>query len=88
MSGLIGLIVGLAIGAAGGNIAGYLLKNKSLGAVWNSVVGILGGGLGYFTLGLIGIGAGAGAGVIGSLVASLVGGALLLFIISMVRKKT
>lgn len=85
MSGLIDLIVGLAIGAAGGNIAGCLLKGKSLGTAWNSVVDILGGGIGYFTLGLVGIG--AGAGVVGSLVASLVGGALLLFVVSLVRKK-
>ncbi|MGD9799684.1 MAG: hypothetical protein AB7V02_03700 [Parvularculaceae bacterium] len=44
----------------------------------------MGGGIGYFVLGLLGVA--AGAGVIGSLVAALIGGAVLLFIIAQVRK--
>ena len=58
MEGIIALLVNLAIGAAGGNLAGLTLKAKSLGLLWNSVVGILGGGLGYFLLGLVGAGRG------------------------------
>ena len=84
MEGLVPILINLAVGAAGGNIAGALLKNKSLGVMWNSVVGVLGGGLGYFLLGLIGLG--AGAGIVGGIVAAFVGGAALLFIISLVRK--
>jgi len=79
-----GLLINLAIGAVGGNLAGMLLKDKSLGVLWNSVVGILGGGLGYFLLGLAGLGA---SGMIGGVVASLVGGAALLFIIGLIRSK-
>jgi len=37
------LIIQLVSGAAGGNIAGSLLKKFSLGAVGNSIAGILGG---------------------------------------------
>lgn len=84
MEGIVSLLISLAIGAAGGILAGLALKGKSLGTLWNGVVGILGGGLGYFVLGLIGVA--AGAGMIGGLVAAFVGGALLLFIISLVRK--
>jgi len=40
------LIIQLVSGAVGGNLAGSLMKNLSLGSLWNSVVGILGGGLG------------------------------------------
>ncbi len=37
-----GLLVSLASGAVGGNIAGALMQNKSLGISWNSILGILG----------------------------------------------
>ncbi len=37
------LIIQLASGAVGGNLAGKLLKNFSLGSLWNTVTGILGG---------------------------------------------
>ena len=83
MSGIVALLVNLAIGAAGGNLAGMALKAKSLGAVWNSVVGILGGGLGYFVLGLIGAG---GGGIIMQVIAAFIGGAVLLFVVSLFKK--
>lgn len=37
------LIVQLVSGAVGGNIVGSLMKNLSLGTLWNSVSGIVGG---------------------------------------------
>jgi uncharacterized membrane protein YeaQ/YmgE (transglycosylase-associated protein family) len=40
------LIVEAVSGAVGGNIAGAAMKDKSLGAVGNSLAGIVGGGLG------------------------------------------
>jgi uncharacterized membrane protein YeaQ/YmgE (transglycosylase-associated protein family) len=43
---IMSLVIQLLSGAAGGNVAGALLKNLSLGTVMNSVVGILGGGIG------------------------------------------
>ena len=45
MEGIVPLLINLAIGAVGGNLAGLALKAKSLGTLWNSVVGVLGGGL-------------------------------------------
>jgi len=83
MEGLVSLIINLAVGAAGGNLAGLLLKGKSLGVLWNSVVGILGGGFGYFLLGIFGLGSGN---IVGQIIAALVGGAALLFVISLFRK--
>ena len=47
------LIISLLSGALGGNVAGALLKKFSLGTLWNSVVGILGGGLGAQLLGML-----------------------------------
>ena len=49
------LIIQLISGAVGGNLAGKLMKNSSLGTLWNSVVGILGGGLGGSVLGMLGL---------------------------------
>lgn len=40
------LPIQLVSGAVGGNIAGSLMKEDSLGTLWNSVAGIVGGGLG------------------------------------------
>ncbi len=94
-SGLVGLIISLVSGAAGGNIAGALLKNLSLGTVGNSIVGVLGGGLGGQLLGMLGGGAvastaaAAGGGDIGSIVGSLasggVGGGALMAVVGMVK---
>jgi uncharacterized membrane protein YeaQ/YmgE (transglycosylase-associated protein family) len=81
---IVELLISLASGAVGGNIAGALMKDKSLGTLWNSVVGILGGGLGGTALGMLGIDA---AGIIGNIAASGVGGAILLFVVSLFKKK-
>ncbi len=84
------LIIQLLSGAAGGNIAGSLLKNYSLDTLWNSVVGILGGGIGGQILAtVLGVG-GGGAGldigtIIGNIASGGVGGSVLLLIIGLVR---
>lgn len=83
MEGIGALIINLLIGAAGGNLAGMLLKAKSLGVLWNSVVGILGGGLGFFILGMVGVG---GGNLVMQVIAAFIGGAVLLFIVSLFRK--
>jgi hypothetical protein len=44
--GIVGLIIQLIAGAAGGNIVGALAKQRDLGPIWNSVAGIVGGGIG------------------------------------------
>ena len=78
------ILISLLSGAVGGNIAGALMKDKSLGTLWNSVVGILGGGIGGQLLGLIG--AGEMGGIIGTVASSSVGGAVLLAIVSLFKK--
>jgi hypothetical protein len=40
------LLISLVSGAVGGNAAGKVLKNFDMGTLWNSVAGIVGGGLG------------------------------------------
>ena len=92
MSGLVPLLIQLASGAIGGNVAGSLMKNLSLGTLWNSVAGIAGGGLGGTILGMLGMGVdqtvGSGmdvSGILGSLAGGGVGGGALMAIIGMVR---
>lgn len=89
------LIIQLASGALGGNLAGKLMKNASLGTLWNSVVGILGGGLGGTVLGMLGLGGAEAAeasssmdlnSVLGSVAGGGVGGGILMAVIGMIKK--
>lgn len=80
-----GLLLSLISGGIGGNIAGALLKGKSLGMLWNTVVGVLGGGAGSQILDAVGVL--EGGGMISNIGGSTVGGAVLLLIVSMFKKK-
>ena len=60
MGNLVPLIIQLVSGAVGGNIAGSLMKDSSLGTIGNSIAGILGGGIGGQLLGLLGVAVGSG----------------------------
>ena len=90
MENLLPLIIQLISGAAGGNIAGSILKKSSLGTIGNSIVGILGGGLGGQLLGMLGIATGTGgldlASIIGSIAGGGVGGGVLMAIIGVIKQ--
>lgn len=86
------LILQLLSGAVGGNVAGSLLKNISLGTLGNSLAGIVGGGLGGQILGnVLGIPpvTGAEGFDIGALVQQFagggVGGAIVMAIVGMIK---
>ena len=90
MESLLPRIIQLVSGAAGGNVAGSLMKNLSLGTVGNSLAGILGGGIGGQLLGMLGIeGAEGSATDIGNILtnigASGVGGGALLAIVGAIK---
>jgi hypothetical protein len=93
------LIIQLVSGAIGGNVAGGALKNLSLGPIWNSILGIIGGGVGGQIVGaMLGGGgmpdaaaAAAGGGlnlesIIGSIAGGGVGGGILMLIVGAIRK--
>lgn len=84
MEALLPLIIQLISGAAGGNVAGSLMKNLSLGPLGNSIAGIVGGGIGGQLLSFIG--AGGLDGILGSVVSGGVGGAVLMAIIGFIKK--
>jgi uncharacterized membrane protein YeaQ/YmgE (transglycosylase-associated protein family) len=83
------VLIQLISGAVGGNAAGSLMKDKSLGTIGNSIAGIIGGGLGGQLLGLLGLGTETGGTDIGSIIGSLagggVGGGVLMAIVGMIK---
>ncbi len=84
------LLIGLLSGAIGGNVAGGLLKNLNLGVMWNSIAGIVGGGLGSQILGMLGAGGAAAggldvAGILGQIASGGVGGGVLIAVIGLVK---
>ena len=79
----VSLIIQLLSGAAGGNVAGSLLKNLSLGTLGNSLSGVVGGPIGSFILaklipgmGAVSGAAGAGGLDIGSILGQIAGGGI------------
>jgi hypothetical protein len=88
----LGLLIQLISGIAGGNLAGSLLKEKSLGVLGNSLAGLVGGGLGGQILtALLGLGAAGASGPdLGSAIAQLagggVGGAVLTAIVGVLKQ--
>jgi uncharacterized membrane protein YeaQ/YmgE (transglycosylase-associated protein family) len=89
---ILNLIISLVSGALGGNAAGAVMKEKSLGTLGNSISGILGGGIGGAILQALGIGSAAAAGggtdlgsIIGSIAGGGVGGGILMTIISWIK---
>ena len=87
------LIIQLLSGAAGGNLAGSMMKDANLGVLGNTIAGILGGGIGSKLLVALGILAAqkAGAGLdIGTIISSVlsggVSGGVLTAIVGVVRQ--
>lgn len=87
---LVPLLIQLASGAVGGNLAGKLLPNNSLGTIGNSIAGIAGGGIGGYLLSMLGMGGDAAAatdlsGIIQNLGGGGAGGGALMAIIGIVK---
>ncbi|MCP5081342.1 MAG: hypothetical protein GY948_06555 [Alphaproteobacteria bacterium] len=83
MESFLPLIIQLASGAAGGNVAGALLKNLSLGTLGNSIAGIAGGGIGGVILNMVA--SGAADGIIGQIAGGGVGGAIVMAIVGFIK---
>ncbi len=79
-----GILVSLVIGALAGWIAGKIM-NKGMGLLVCIIVGVIGGFLGSGVFGLRGL---SGSGSFwGQLLVGTIGSVLLLFILSLFRKK-
>jgi uncharacterized membrane protein YeaQ/YmgE (transglycosylase-associated protein family) len=67
-----------------GWVASQVMKGRSLGLLWNMIVGVIGSYLGSFLAGLLGLG---GGNLIGQIAIAIGGSIVLLFIISFLKKK-
>ena len=74
----------LVIGAVSGWLGGQLFKGSGFGLVVNIVVGIIGSIVGGWLANQLGIG---GGGVIWQIIIAAIGAWILLFVLSLVRKK-
>lgn len=89
---IVTILIQLISGAAGGNIAGALLKNISLGTVGNSIAGLVGGGLGgqilqaLFNLPEVGSGVLDPMAILTQIASGGVGGGATLAIVGMLRR--
>lgn len=89
---IINLLISLFSGVAGGNIAGAAVKDSGFKALGNSILGAVGGGLSGIimqALGLFNQSGGAGvdfSSVISNVGAGGVGGAILMFIATWIKK--
>lgn len=76
------LIIQLIIGAIGGNAAGAVMKDKSLGTLGNTIAGVIGGGVGGQLLdavlggGVADATAAAGGTDIGNIIQQVAGGGI------------
>ena len=73
------------IGLAAGFLAGLIMKGKGFGLIVNILVGIAGAFIGGWLLGELGVS--AGDGLIGSLITAVIGAVVLLFVLSLFKKK-
>lgn len=79
------IIIALVIGGVAGFLAGLLFKGAGFGLVGNIIVGLLGALLGGWLFGVLKIS--VGGEWIGPIVTSTIGAIILLFAISLVKKK-
>jgi uncharacterized membrane protein YeaQ/YmgE (transglycosylase-associated protein family) len=84
------LIIQLISGAIGGNVAGRIFKDLSLGTLGNSLAGIVGGIGGSQILGALGLMATGGgldiASIISSIASGGIGGGILLAVVGILKK--
>jgi len=79
-----GLIYAIVVGLLAGWLAGQVMKGGGYGVLVDIILGILGGIVGRWVFGLLGLHAG---GMIGSIVVSFVGAVILVWITRLVKKK-
>ena len=87
---IVGLIIQLVSGEVGGNIAGYFMKDKNLGVLWNSVAGIVGGGVGGVLLNAVVPALTSGGSldltaILGDVAGGGVGGAIVMIVVALIK---
>jgi len=78
------IIIYLLLGALAGWLAGKIMKGSGNGLIVNIIVGIIGGFLGGWLMSLVGL---EGGSQIWQFITAVIGACLLLFILSLFRRK-
>jgi len=81
---LVSWLTSLLTGGVGGNVAGALFKNLSLGALGDTAAGVVGGGLGGQLLTAV-LGSGAPTGLLGNIAGSDVGGIVVMVLVGFAK---
>ena len=80
---LSGLIWTLVIGLIAGWLAGKVMKGRGYGVLMDILLGVVGGMIGRFVFGMLGL---ASWNVIGSIIVSFVGALILIWLVRQLKK--
>ena len=80
---LSGLIWTLVIGLIAGWLAGKVMKGRGYGVLMDIVLGIVGGMIGRFVFGMLGL---ASWNVVGSIIVSFVGALILIWLVRQLKR--
>lgn len=79
-----GFLYFIIIGAIAGWLAGKIMEGGGFGLVLNLVLGIIGGVVGGWVFGILGLS--TEGGILGSLITSVVGAVLVLYVARLIKK--
>ena len=81
---ILNIILYLLFGAVAGWLAGQIMRGGGFGLLWNIIIGIVGGFIGGWLMSLLNI---QKAGLLWELIVAVIGAIVLLFVVSLFRKK-
>ncbi len=81
---ILDIILYLLFGAVAGWLAGQIMRGGGFGLIWNIIIGIIGGFIGGWLMSLLNI---QKAGLLWELIVAVIGAIVLLFVISLFKKK-
>jgi uncharacterized membrane protein YeaQ/YmgE (transglycosylase-associated protein family) len=85
MEGALGSwLISLITGAVGGNAAGAMFKNLSLGTLGNTIAGVAGGGVGGQILSAV-LGSGSSGSIVGNIAGSGVGSIIVMALVGLIK---
>jgi uncharacterized membrane protein YeaQ/YmgE (transglycosylase-associated protein family) len=83
---LMAIIVALAIGAVAGWLAGVLVVGSGFGLLGNILLGIAGAFMAALLFPRLGLGLTLGGGIVGAIVTSALGAAILLLVVNLLKR--